>query len=82
MNKYDTPTLNADMSQDEIMDLFVHNEQFAMLWLRMMITNDRGQNMPVEQHRKIVAALREYITMLSNLLSVTEELFELAELQT
>ena len=82
MNKYDAPTLNEDMSQDEIMDLFVHNEQFAMLWLRMMITKDRGQNMPLEQHRKIVAALREYLTMLSNLLTVTEDLFELVELKT
>jgi hypothetical protein len=83
MNKYDLPTLNANMSQDDILDLFAHNEQFAMLWLRLMVTNSRGQNMPIEQHRKIVGALRDYLSMLSNMLAGTEMLLDqVEEMQT
>ena len=74
--QYDNPLMTQNLSQEEILDLFVNNEQFAMFWFRQMATGHRGMNMPIEQHRKITAALREYITMLSNMLAGTEVLLE------
>jgi hypothetical protein len=79
MTKYDNPLITPDLSQDEILDLFVNHEQFAMFWMRQMCTGSRGMNMPIEQHRKITGALRDYITMLSNMLAGTELLLEVAE---
>jgi hypothetical protein len=79
MSKYDRPVITPNLSQNEILDMFVHNEELAMFWLRQMVTNGRGQNMPVEQHGKITRALRDYITMLSNMLAGTEMLLEYAE---
>jgi hypothetical protein len=79
VNKYDIPTITPDLSEDEILDLFVHNEQFAMFWLRLMVTKNRGLNMPIEQHRKIIHALRSYITMLSTMLAGTELLLEIVD---
>ena len=79
MTNYDSPVLTDNLSQDDILDLFVHNEQFAMFWLRLMVTNQRGQNMPIHRHRKITGALRQYVDMLSAMLAGTELLLEVAE---
>jgi len=81
MTKYDNPLLTPNLSQDEILDLFVNHEQFAMFWMRQMITGSRGMNMPIEQHRKITGALRDYITMLSNMLAGTENMLAGTERQ-
>ena len=76
---FDNPIITPDLSQNEILELFANNEQFAMFWLRLMVTDSRGQNMPIEQHRKITQALREYITMLDTMLAGTELLLEVVD---
>ena len=73
---YDNPVITPDLSEDQIMDLFANNEQFAMLWLRLMITNSHNTNLSIAEQRKVLSALRQYLTMLSNMLAGTEVLFE------
>jgi hypothetical protein len=76
---FDSPIITPDLDQDQILELFANNEQFAMLWFRQIATGHRGLNMPIEQHRKITAALRDYITMLDMMLAGTELLLEQVE---
>ena len=77
---YDQPIMSPNWTVDEILDVFVHNRDFALQWHSLMSLGGKGRAMPIEQQEKIIIALRQYIDMLSIMLHSREIQLQLDQL--
>lgn len=69
---YDQPTMSPNWTVDDILDVFVHNRDFALTWHGLMCFGNKGRSMPIEQQEKIIEALRRYTEMLSVMVGCRE----------
>ena len=74
---YDQPIMSPKWTEDEILDVFVHNRDFALQWHSLMSLRGKGRSMPLDQQEKIISALRRYMDMLSTMLHSREIQLEL-----